>query len=72
MINTCVTIPDHWSADEALVVASFLYRISQSIWAAHGPEMAQILCRTDELSRGAPIPLPDLHGELEQDDDMPF
>ena len=46
--NPVVTIPDHWSADEALVVVSFLKRISESIWATHGHEMAQRLYRSDD------------------------
>ncbi|MCG8421334.1 MAG: hypothetical protein MJE77_25730 [Proteobacteria bacterium] len=67
-----LSIPEHWSPDEALVVASFLYRISQSIWATHGHEMAEALCRSDELSSGAPIPLPNHRDDLTSDDDMPF
>lgn len=54
-----VTIPEHWSAEEALIVASFLRRLSLMIWDTHGRQMARFLYRNDDLSCGAPIDLPD-------------
>lgn len=70
--NPVVTIPDHWSADEALVVVSFLKRISESIWATHGHEMAQRLYRSDDLGHGAPLDLSLQHASDQGDDDLPF
>ncbi len=67
-----LTIPDHWSPDEALVVVSFLKRISESIWAAHGDEMAQRLYRSDDLGRGAPLQLPRPTAPTQDDDEFPF
>lgn len=70
--DPAVTIPDHWSADEALVVASFLKRISESIWAAHGHEMALRLYRSDDLAHGAPLDLSCQHTSGQDHDDIPF
>jgi len=70
--DPAVLIPEHWSAEEALVVVSFLQRITDAIWAAHGHDMASTLYRCDDLSHGAPLNLPRTHSSTPQDDDLPF
>ena len=66
-----VTIPEHWTADEALVIVSFLRCISESIWAAHGHQIAKRLHLSDERGHETSIPLPNVDLP-ELDDDMPF
>ena len=38
-----VKIPPHWDAHEALNVVSFLERVIDAVWRAHGPDMAEAL-----------------------------
>lgn len=38
-----ISIPAHWSADEALTVAYFLENIIEAIWLAHGTRMSEEL-----------------------------
>lgn len=70
--DPAIFIPEHWSADEALVVVSFLRRISDAIWAAHGHDMAAALYRCDDLGRGAPLNLSRPDTSKRQNDDLPF
>ncbi len=38
-----IKIPDHWTAEEALTVSSFLDDISMEIWDVHGKRMARAI-----------------------------
>ena len=38
-----VTIPPHWTGEEALSTAAFLEKIIRAIWRAHGAEMAEVM-----------------------------
>ncbi len=37
------TIPTHWSADQALILVTFLEDIIADIWVTHGRDMARRL-----------------------------
>jgi len=45
-----VTIPDQWSGGEALSVVTFLEKVIEAVWRAHGARMAPYF--------GAPPPRP--------------
>ena len=61
-----VTIPRHWSAEQALSVVAFLDDVIRAIWREHGEQMADVLrrdaCRSVEETE--PYRL--------DDDDLPF
>ena len=43
-----IQIPDHWTAEEALIVVNFLDDILTAIWDVHDQQMARILQRECE------------------------
>ena len=43
-----VTIPGHWSGEQALVVADFLEAVIRAVWRQHGEQMA---ARKKQLSK---------------------
>jgi hypothetical protein len=45
-----LTIPDHWTPDEALSFVAFLEELIQAIWIEHGPLMARRLRRAENHS----------------------
>lgn len=51
-----VEIPDYWSPDEALTIVAFLRRLTSAIWAAYGPAMADLLCRSRPPTPATAIP----------------
>lgn len=78
--SPAITIPDHWTPDDALAVVSFLQRIVEAVWAAHGRAMNYRLHQVYAAEYPNVIPfsygVPDRgegEGEGEGDDSgMPF
>jgi hypothetical protein len=62
-----VTIPTHWTGEEALDVVGFLEKVIHAIWRAHGGSMGQVLYRDFHLE-----PVCHLEPVYDQDDETPF
>lgn len=63
-------IPAHWEAHEALEIVTFLERIIDAVWRAHGDAMGRVL-----FERGAQEKLLHSHEPLlapHPDDDLPL
>jgi hypothetical protein len=60
-----VTIPAHWTAEQALSMVAFLEDVIRAIWREHGDHMAPLL----DPDRGLE---PDHSSSSPLDDDMPF
>lgn len=60
-----VTIPSHWTGEDALSVVGFLEEILRAIWRAHGDQMADVL-NPDRA------PGPALQCSCHLDDELPF
>lgn len=61
-----VTIPRHWSAEQALSVVAFLDDVIRAIWREHGEQMADVLRR--DVCR----PVEETEPSRLDDDDLPF
>ena len=62
-----VTIPPHWTGEEALSTAAFLEKIIRAIWRAHGDEMAEVMM--GDRSSTSP---PELEPSVAVDEELPF
>jgi len=57
-----VTVPRHWSPEQALAVFECLHALRSALWAVYGSQVQQAWC--DQLVPGGPRP--------EFDPDEPF
>ena len=62
-----VTIPTHWTGQEALDVVGFLEKVILAIWRAHGGSMAHALYLDFHLE-----PVRHLEPIYTPDDEIPF
>lgn len=54
-----ITIPEHWSPEQALAVFELLDELRDILWVAHGPAIQQAL-RQERNAPSTPMPKPDL------------
>ena len=59
---TMVTVPSHWSPEQALAVFECLHALRSALWAVYGSQVQQAWC--DQLVPDGPRP--------EFDSDEPF
>ena len=71
-----IVIPDNWTPDQARTTVSFLRRITEAIWAAHGVGMNRRLHQAHVSNCPNVIPfsygLHDDDDDEDDNDDMPF
>jgi len=60
-----VTIPAHWTGEQAISVVAFLEDVIRAIWRQHGDDMAHLLNPNRD-------PEPDHHGSPLFDDQPPL
>jgi hypothetical protein len=62
-----VTIPRHWTGEEALTTVAFLEEIIRAIWRAHGDEMGEVMLGDHDQTSAS-----EFESDFPLDEDLPF
>ena len=67
-----ITVPHHWSSEEALTFVAFLDQVAQAIWSLHGDGMMAVLNRSQRACLCSPASSQHFDTVCDPADDLPF